>query len=548
MDVRPATIRPSGTSGVSGAGQWRDWPHDWRWAGPCFMLQRPPSPSEPRDGTTGATDWPSTNYDQSANRYSPLTQITAANVSTLQQVWSVHLKPAGFVGRLREDEAIPHRDRQHDVSRLAVRRDPSRWMRPPARRNGNFSFPTTTRRPSAALAYWPGGGGAIPLPPSIIFGTATGGLYSLKASDGTPNEWFGENGVTTLKTPEVMQTGMNAAYSLLSSPTIYKDLIITGAGTGEGPGGSNAGAGPAGDTRAWDARTGKLVWTFHTVPRPGEFGYDTWGERQREEPIRRQRLGLHVARRGARHSLHAARRSEQRSRRHRSSRQQPVLVVGRRGRREHRQVSLALPARAPRHLGLRHRSRRRCSSTCAGTAQIVPAVIIVNKTGLMFTLNRVTGKPIFDIEERPVPKSDVPGEQASPTQPFPVKPEPLTQNTIAAEQSLQGRAAAPVVLRAHGRRQQHEARRAVHADRLQPVQHFAAGSGRRDQLLGTVLRSRAASVHFEHQQHVSADAPRFSGPDGSYVNSGPLAGHSPVRRSRPAVCCAGRRRGASWSR
>ena len=52
----------------------------------------------------------------------------------------------------------------------------------------------------------------------------------------------------------------------------------------------------------------------------------------------------------------------------------------------------------------------------------MPAVIIVNKTGLMFTLNRVTGKPIFDIEERPVPKSDVPGEQASPTQPFPVKP------------------------------------------------------------------------------------------------------------------------------
>ena len=71
---------------------------------------------------------------------------------------------------------------------------------------------------------------------------------------------------------------MNAAYSLLSSPTIYKNLIITGAGTGEGPGGSNGGAGPAGDTRAWDARTGKLVWTFHTVPRPGEFGYDTWGE------------------------------------------------------------------------------------------------------------------------------------------------------------------------------------------------------------------------------------------------------------------------------
>ncbi len=78
------------------------------------------------------------------------------------------------------------------------------------------------------------------------------------------------------------------------------------------------------------------------------------GRRQRQEPIRRQCLGLYVARCGARHPLHAARRAEQRPRRHRPSRQQSVLVVGRRGRCEHRQVSLALPARAPRHLGLRH--------------------------------------------------------------------------------------------------------------------------------------------------------------------------------------------------
>jgi quinoprotein glucose dehydrogenase len=68
----------------------------------------------------------------------------------------------------------------------------------------------------------------------------------------------------------------------------------------------------------------------------------------------------------------------------------------------------------------------------------VPALIMVNKTGLVFTLNRVTGKPIFDVVERPVPKSDVPGEQASPTQPFPVKPEPLTQMTISRDHLYKG--------------------------------------------------------------------------------------------------------------
>jgi quinoprotein glucose dehydrogenase len=71
-----------------------------------------------------------------------------------------------------------------------------------------------------------------------------------------------------------------------------------------------------------------------------------------------------------------------------------------------------------------------------GTA--VPALIMVNKTGLVFTLNRVTGKPIFDVVERPVPKSDVPGEQTSPTQPFPVKPEPLTQMTISRDNLYKG--------------------------------------------------------------------------------------------------------------
>src|SRR3954463_2167251 len=59
------------------------------------------------DGVRGATDWPGTNYDQTANRYSPLTQITAKNVATLEQVWSFHIKPADFTGRMGEDEARP---------------------------------------------------------------------------------------------------------------------------------------------------------------------------------------------------------------------------------------------------------------------------------------------------------------------------------------------------------------------------------------------------------------------------------------------------------
>jgi quinoprotein glucose dehydrogenase len=373
-------------------------------------------------------DWPATNYADSANRYSPLTQITAKNVGTLQQVWSFHLKPDGFTGRMREDEAIPIvigntmylASPYGAVIALDATTGAQKWR---------FELPNNELPSKRGVAYWPGGGD-LPLPPSIVFGTMSGALYSIKASDGTLNDWFGENGVITLKTPEVMQNSPNAGYSLLSSPIIYRNLVITGAGTGEGPGGSKAGTGPAGDTRAWDARSGKLVWTFHTVPRRGELGYDTWGG-----DSARDRSGVNVwgymsldAERGILYMPLGAPNNDR-------------VGIDRPGDNLFSSSVVAVDAGTGKylwHFQVVHHDIWDYDTQSApllvdlrrdGTT--VPALIIVSKTGLLFTLNRVTGKPIFDIEERPVPKSDVPGEQASPTQPFPVKPEPLTQNTIS---------------------------------------------------------------------------------------------------------------------
>ena len=264
--------------------------------------------------------------------------------------WSIHLKPAGYSGRLLRGDAIPIvigntmyiGSPYGEVIALDATSGAEKWR---------FQLPNNDIPAKRGIAYWPGGGGR---PASIVFGSNAGALYSIDAATGRLNDWFGDKGIVNTKTPEVMQTGMNVPYSHLSSPTIFKNLIITGAGTGEGPGGSNGGSGPAGDTRAWDATTGKLVWTFHTVPRPGEFGYDTWGGESAKN-----RSGVNV---WGHMSLDAARGilymplggPEQRSRRHRPSRRQPVLVVGGRGRCEHRQVSLAFPTRAPRCLGLRH--------------------------------------------------------------------------------------------------------------------------------------------------------------------------------------------------
>ncbi len=404
----------------------------------CAALAATSTAVSRADGAQGATDWPSTNYDQTANRYSPLTQITRTNVGTLQQAWSVHLKPAAFTGPMREDQAIPIvigntmylASPYGAVIALDATTGAEKWK---------FQLPNNELPSKRGVSYWPGGGagGALPLPPSIVFGSTTGKLYSLTAAEGTLNEWFGENGAVNLKTPEVMQTGTNVAYSLLSSPSIYKNLIITGAGVGEGPGGSAGGAGPAGDTRAWDARTGKLVWTFHTIPRPGEFGYDTWGG-----DSAKNRSGVNVwgytsldAERGILYMPLGAPNNDR-------------VGIDRPGNNLFSSSVVAVDANTGKylwHFQLVHHDIWDYDTQSAPLlvdlhrdGQIVPAVIIVNKTGLMFTFNRVTGKPLFDIEERPVPKSDVPGEQASPTQPFPVKPEPLAQNTIARNNLYKG--------------------------------------------------------------------------------------------------------------
>ena len=233
-----------------------------------------------------------------------------------------------------------------------------------------------------------------------------------------------------LKTPEVMKTGMDKSYSLPSPPVIYKNLVITGAGTGEGPGGKDGGLGPAGDTRAWDAKTGKLVWTFHSVPLPGETGHETWGG-----DSWKNRSGVNVwgymtvdVERGILYMPFGAPNND------RVGVDRPgdnlfgsslVAVNADTGKLlwyfqvVHHDIWDVDTESPPTLLDVRHGS------------EIIPAVATVNKNGLMFILNRVTGKPIYGVEERPVPKSDVPGEQTSPTQPFPVLPEPLSQVTLS---------------------------------------------------------------------------------------------------------------------
>lgn len=379
------------------------------------------------------------NLDPGATRYSPLAQITPANVGHLKVAWIYHMKPVA--GAAPDNGWRPSEDQPLVVGKTmfvvtpysrVVALDPAtgteKWV---------FVIPGSDQASLRGAAYWPGDASTGP---ALFFGTNHGFLYSISANTGKVNTAFGDNGAVNLRTAEVMSTGTNRLYILPSPPVIYKNLVITGAGPGEGRGGTGGGLGPAGDTRAWDIHTGKLVWTFHSVPRPGEVGHDTWGG-----DSWKQRSGVNVwgymtvdPQRGIVYMPFGAPNYD------RVGTDRPgdnlfgtsvVAADAATGKllwyfqAVHHDI-WDYDTEAPPTLIDVHRD-----------GKTIPATLIVNKTGLVFVLDRVTGKPLFPVIEKPVPPSDVPGEHASPTQPFPVTPEPLAPMSVQLYHDLPDHAA-----------------------------------------------------------------------------------------------------------
>ena len=375
---------------------------------------------------TGA-NWPMPGRDSGGTRYSPLTQITPANVNQMRVAWVYHMKPPGSTSlHPSEDQPLVVGPTMYVVTpysrvvALDAATGLEQWV---------FQIPDGDQASVRGANYWPGGEGAGP---SIIFGTRRGRMYSISAATGQLHPDFGDHGMVDLKTPEVMTTGKDKSYILPTPPLIYKNLVITGSGPGEGPGGLNGGLGPAGDTRAWDARTGKLVWTFHSVPRPGEAGHETWAGDSWKD-----RSGANVwgymtvdAERGILYMPFGAPNNDR-------------VGVDRPGNNLFSSSLVAVKADTGKllwYFQVVHHDIWDMDLETPPTlfdikrnGKTIPAVATVNKNALMFILNRVSGKPIYGVEERPVPQSHVPGEQTSPTQPFPLLPEPLAQNTLSRD-------------------------------------------------------------------------------------------------------------------
>jgi len=364
---------------------------------------------------TSAFDWPMYRHDYAGTAYSTLTQIDAGNVASLTPAWTYSLQPTvpaaaggrgGAAGVNSEVTPIviggvmylPAADR---VVALDAATGQQIWQQIIA--GGALS-----RR---GVAYWPGGGG---LPPRIIF-TAGRRLIAVNAKTGERDLGFGVDGVVDIGVP----------YN--SVPLVYQNTVVVGANTPPGT------IGGIGNPRAFDARNGGKLWEFTSVAQPGDTGHDTW-----EGDSWKERLGVNAwpfyftidERRGLLYLPLAS----------------PIVGAyggDRKGANLFGNSVVAVDVRTGKykwHFQTIHHDLWDADPPAppalfdiVRNGRPIPALGVTTKSGYLYILNRETGTPIFGVEERAVPKSDVPGELAFPTQPFPVKPPPLARVSYKPE-------------------------------------------------------------------------------------------------------------------
>ncbi len=353
--------------------------------------------------------WPFYGGQPGQDHYSSLAQINRANVKGLKVAWTFD------TGEKSSLECTPV-----VVGDVLYTYTPSLKVVALNAATGKllWTFDSGDHDPDASrgVSYWTDGKEAR------LFAGMRNRLYALDPATGQPIKSFGEGGYIDLR------KGLNGPYKLqsigLTSPgIIYKDLIIVG---GRDPETHPA---PHGDIRAYDVRTGALRWRFHTIPHPGEPGYDTW-------PKGAWKMA------GAANNWAGMALDEKRGIVYAPTGSAVFDFWGgdRVGNDLFSDTELALDAETGKLLwyfqGVHHDIWDRDFPSPPTLVTVrrnginIDAVAQTTKQGWLFLFNRVTGKPLFPIEERKVAQSTVPGEVTSPTQPVPLLPVPFTRQTV----------------------------------------------------------------------------------------------------------------------
>ena len=373
-----------------------------------------------RSARTGPnTDWRVTGGDPGNTRFSSLDQIDTTNVAQLRVAWTYHTGDRS--GEIQAtpiviDGVLYATTPALNVVALDAATGRERWRFDP--RTTHDARRTDFSHVNRGVVYWGDGDDGR------IFFTAGRRLYALDARTGRAIPTFGDSGSIDLA--KGLSRDIGDAYLVATSPgAIYKNLLIQGIRVGE-----EEGSAP-GDLRGYDVHTGAIRWIFHTIPHPGEFGYDTWpaGAWQTAGGANSW-AGLSVD--TARGIVYVPTGSAT-----------PDFYGGARiGANLFANSLLALDAATGKRLWhfqtVHHDLWDRDLPAAPNFVTItrggwrVDAVAQIAKSGFVFLFDRQSGKPLFDIVERPVPASDLRGEHAWPTQPFPVKPAPFARQSIAA--------------------------------------------------------------------------------------------------------------------
>ena len=355
--------------------------------------------------------WPGYGNGPDNSRYFASEQIKKSNVSQLQVAWNYPYGDTSF-GPIVVRGVIYGRGRNGSLVAVDAKTGKELWIRE------NMNGMT-----SRGMNYWESSDGRDQ---RLIF-AMNSLLQELDAKTGKSIMTFGTNGYVDLRIGIDGRDPSTLGNIQSNTPgEVFENLIILGSATGEGY------MSPPGDIRAYDVRDGKLVWTFHTVPRPGEFGYDTWpkdawkyvgGNNNWGEMTIDTRRGIAYIPLGSpTYDFYGADRLGANL-----FGTSIVALDARTGKRRwhfqlvHHDLWDMDPSAAPQLTTIRHNGRNR------------DVVVVTSKTTWLYVFDRETGDPIWPIEERVVAKSEMPGEESWPTQPYPTNPPPHSKQSFTVD-------------------------------------------------------------------------------------------------------------------